>query len=477
MTLFERLPGRAEVFLAGTGVMLTALAVASTERIGSRTTVLYMLALMTFVGVVAGFVIAPHVLVAATIVYFALLPTLKVFVSPLLGGTKDLIAVSALVAAGVLFIRRRAARAPGRLDAAVVVVLGLLLALYVLNIGGALSGESGHGVAWFHGVRLFGEPLALFVVGASLGNPRRALNWGVAALLAVSVANALYGVLQQAIGVEGLLAAGYEYGSHVRQIYGQLRSFGTLDEPFAYAGLLLLGLAASLVWSRRSVWNTVAVPIVAVGLLVSYVRTAALIALALVAVAAARRGYVLHAALMMVAAIAVAGAAFAAASQKTEERSVQVNPTTYLTLNGRTNIWKSTLDSPADWAFGRGVGATGTASQRAALPLTGGSGDSDGGTVVDSSYFAIIADVGIVGLAVVLALFARVVGAAATPARRGDRSAWLAIALLTVVVLDGMTRESFVGFPTAYVAMLLIGLAWGVWATDRRTAPAVEPAR
>jgi hypothetical protein len=152
---------------------------------------------------------------------------------------------------------------------------------------------------------------------------------------------------------------------------------------------------------------------------------------------------------------------------------VQVNPTTYLTLNGRTNIWKSTLNSPADWTFGRGVGATGTASQRATRGVADASSSAaKGGSIVDSSYFAVIADVGVIGLAVLFAFFVRVFEKARAAARRGERGGWLAMGLLAVTVLDALTRESFTGFPTAYVAMLMIGVAWAAWTEPPPAAPA-----
>lgn len=468
MTLLDRLPGRADLALAATGMMLTAIFVAGVERVGPRAVFVVLFGGAAFAGLVAAFLAVPHVAVAFTVVYFALLPTLQVFVA-LPTGTKELVTVAALLAAAILFVRRRSVRAPGRLDGWLTVLFALLFGLYAVNIGGGLTGETGHDDAWFHGIRLFWAPLCLFIAGASLRNPRRTLHWGLVALVAVGVINSLYGLLQQAIGVQGLMDYGYRYGSQVREISGSLRSFGTVDEPFAYAGLLLLALAAVFLWFRRSWWTTLAFGVIALGLLVSYVRTAALIVVALAGVAAARRGHGRYAVLLILAASAIAAATFASASQKTADRAVQVNPTTYLTLNGRTNIWKSTLDSPADWLFGRGVGATGTASQRATRTLGGeGYTGSSGGTVVDSSYFAIIADVGVVGLAVLLVLFALVLERARTPARRGDRAAWLATGLLTVTLLDGLTRESFVGFPTAYIAMLLTGVAWAVWTTEPR---------
>jgi len=71
--------------------------------------------------------------------------------------------------------------------------------------------------------------------------------------------------------------------------------------------------------------------------------------------------------------------------------------------------------------------------------------------------------VGVVGVALLAAFFVRVFERARAAARRGERSGWLAMGLLTVTTLDALTRESFTGFPTAYVALLLIGVAWAAW--------------
>jgi hypothetical protein len=460
MTLLGRLPGRGEIAAAGTGILLVFLAVLAVGRVGAQLTFALLLGTATFVGFVAGFAFAPHIFVAATIAYFALLPTLQAFFPSIPEGSKELLVAAAVVAAAGLLLRRRGTR----LDSTLLILLGLVFGLYVVNIGGGLSGETGHGIAWFHGTRLLAEPLCLFVFGVSVRDPHRTLRWAVAALLGVCLINALYGILQQAIGVPGLRQLGYHYGAEIREISGHVRSFGTLGEPFAYAGLLLLGLVTTLLWYRRSLFVTAALALLGLGLFFSYVRTAALIAVALLALAAARLGRARYAILLMLAALAGAAAVFAAASQKTETRSVQVNPTTYLTLNGRTNIWKATLSSPSDWVFGRGVGATGTASQRAARALASrATKKSSGGSIVDSSYFAVIADVGVLGLGILVTFFATLIARARVAALQGQRSGWLAMGLLSATLLDALTRESFVGFPTAYISLVVVGIAWATW--------------
>jgi len=472
MTALARLPSRGDLAVAGTGMLMTLLATLAVQREGADAVIALILGGGLFGAFVAGFAFAPYVFVPVALVYFAFLPLLERFVLPSgFGGTKDVVTLAAAVATLGLAVRRRNIR----IDVGTAVLLGLVIGLYLVNIGGGLTGETGHDVAWFHGVRLFAEPLILFLYGTSVRNPHKTLRWSVRALVVAAVLNAAYGVIQQGLGLSGLLAAGYTYGDEVRQISGHIRSFGTLGEPFAYASFLLLALAAVFLWYRRSALVVAAFAAIAVGLLFSYVRTAAFIALALLALTAARTGRSRYAVILMLAAVAGAGVVFATASQRTATKSVQINPTTYLTLNGRTNIWKSTLNSPADWMFGRGVGATGTASQRATRGLASSNrSKTTGGSIVDSSYFAVIADIGVIGLGLLAAFFVRVFVKARGAARRGERAGWLAMGLLAVTVLDAFTRESFTGFPTAYIALLLVGISWAAW-TESPDAFAAPP--
>ena len=46
---------------------------------------------------------------------------------------------------------------------------------------------------------------------------------------------AVVGIMQQVVGEARLLDFGYSYDGAIRTIDGRLRSFGTMDEPFAYA--------------------------------------------------------------------------------------------------------------------------------------------------------------------------------------------------------------------------------------------------
>src|SRR5206468_1211868 len=122
MTLLDRVAlGRGDLLAASFGLALSALLVAGVQREGAQRAFLVMFGSAVFVAVVVGFMRVPHVLVAATIVYFSLLPTLKVFVTPLLGGTKDIIDVAAVTAAVGTYLERRRAKTPPQLEVGLLV--------------------------------------------------------------------------------------------------------------------------------------------------------------------------------------------------------------------------------------------------------------------------------------------------------------------------------------------------------------------
>lgn len=447
----------------------------SIGRLGTDLALALLVGTAVLAGTVLAFVVAPHVAFAAAVAWFTVLETVRVQVSPATGATKELIAVAATSAVVIVIAHRRVSRVPWRVDGPALVLSGLFLGLYVFNLGGGISGESGYGAPWFHGTRLASEPLILMLAGMLLPAPRRSLRWGLISLVSAACLASLYGVVQQRIGVNGLMDAGYVYGEQVRQIGDQLRSFGTLGDPFAYAALLGFAVAALMLAfrSRPVVW--LAGAIVGVGLLTSLVRTAAILLVAVLGVWLARRGQTRFAVIVTVAALVAGAALFSAASGKKETRLVQASPTMFVTLNGRTNIWKATLETPGEWTFGRGVGVVGTASERATRGLGSISSESDeGGGVVDSAYFATIADVGLVGLFLLLGLLARLAARARHAALGGDWAGWLALGFLAIILLDGVTRESFTAFPTAYVGFLILGLAAAAWENEpiRRTVPA-----
>jgi hypothetical protein len=358
-------------------------------------------------------------------------------------------------------VRDKETAVPRRIDGWVLAAVCALLGLYVLNLG---AGFHGYGLNWVHGTRLTAEPFLLLLYGFTVREPRRTYRAAIRSMALTACAVAAYGLLQQLAGAGRLIAWGYSYSLQVRLLpNGLLRSFGTLDDPFAYAALLLLAFAVTLFGIRRT---SSAVPVgivILLGLAVSYVRTAAVICVALIGLTLLMRKHTVQA-FTLLAVSFFAGIILAVAASThgaTESRTVRgASPDIYLTLNGRTTAWKAALGGPLTLPFGRGVGTVGRAAQRAAFSVTQSS-TATPTTVhaVDSGYFSTVADVGLVGLTVLLVLFGRLVALAARAARMRAREGWLALGLLTVMLFDALTRDSFAGFPTAFLGLLLVGLA------------------
>jgi O-antigen ligase len=457
--------------LLALGAALTLLAALQAARGGALLSLGPLLGLLAFMTLLGGFVTAPHVTVAFTIVYFTLLPALKTLVTPQLGPTKDIMIGAAVLATGIRLVTWKRLRADRPLDQTLLVTTVLLMGLYVVDVGAGISGGGRFGLEWFHGVRLVWEPFLLLLFALYVREPRRTLRWAVVGVIVGSVVAALYGLAQQMLGSGWLVAHGYSYGVQVRTIGSHLRSFGTLDQPFDYAAVLAAGMTGILLWARRGVLTAAAGTVIAAGLGVSFVRAAAISSVALLALLLARKRHTTTA-LLLLGAVAAAGIAFLlAATRPTPGRVVQAGPSLYLTLNGRTSSWRDALGTPRNWAFGRGVGLYGTAAQRAqrssALPTSIANAPT---RAADSGYLATLSDVGLVGLALLLALFGRIVALFRRAIARGEQLGWFGVGLVTVMLLDATLRSSFTGFPTADIVFLLIGLS--VAATLPRREPA-----
>lgn len=388
-----------------------------------------------FLGSIALFALRPDVAVGLTIPLFATLPTLKTLVASEIGPAKDIVVLAALSVAGFHFLRDR--RRP---DGWILALVGAVLGLYVVNLG------DGHGTAWAHGVRLTAEPLLLLLIGLILPGARRTLRLATVSLVSTACAVAAYGLLQQAVGPWTLFHWGYAFGREVRTFSGLLRSFGTFDEPFDYAAFLLTGLAAALFSIRRRRLAYPCGALILAGLTVSFVRTAAVITLALGCLWLAQRGQRRTASLVLASAVAAVLLVLALPGDP-------VN----LPIHERPARWRATLGGPSELPFGRGVGTTGTAATRAKYRLRPPRSSEGDALPIDSGYLATVADVGLVGLAALLALFVRLLQSA--HARLPSRSAWFALACLVVLLCDAVVRSSFTAFPTAFLGLLLTGVA------------------
>jgi len=332
-------------------------------------------------------------------------------------------------------------------------------------------------------VRLVGEPLLLLLVGCVLPDPRRNLRYAVASLIAIGCVIAAYGLLQQLAGADRLVSLGYSYSAQVRTINGQLRSFGTLDDPFEYAAVLLLAFAAVIFWLRRGQAAWWAGSLLALGAAASLVRTLVLVTVGYVALALMRAGRSVPAVLFLGGAIVASSltlvnatgtqgttyAVFPAGGSVQYVTEPQSTGGESLFLNGRLSAWSIALGSkPLDWLFGRGVGAVGTAAARSTYTFSSGAANSANAAAVDSAYFATIADVGLAGLAVALALWWRLAALSIRYARLGRDAGWLALAIIACILLDGLTRSVFTEFPTMYLGMLVVGIALASAATASR---------
>jgi hypothetical protein len=461
------LPLAGDAILLLAGAFLTVAVVQATVTMGPALPVGGLVALFALVALVVAFVAVPHVAVAGLIPLFAFLPMIKALWLPSAGPIKEVAAVGAFAAVALLTIERHRLRTRAPVDGIVAACIVGLIALYVVNLGGGFKGEA-YGIAWFHGVRLITEPLLLLLVGLCVDNPRRVFQWAMASLVATSFVVALYGIAQQILGPSGLVSLGYTWDVQIQMIGSRLRSFGTLDDPFLYAAFLLFGLTAVLFWMRRGPLALIVGSTIAVGIVCGFVRTSALIVVALLGiwlVAQRRPG---PAAFVLGAAIIASGVLFFSSTSGTETRTVQ-SGNMYLTLNGRTDAWRVALGGPIDWPFGLGVGEVGTAAERATYDLSRTAEEARESRVesVDSGYFATIADVGFVGLALLLLLLGRLFMSAQSSARLGLASGRVALGILTVLALDAVTRSSFQGFPTAFVGLLLVGVALAAGASEQ----------
>jgi len=427
-----------------------------------------LLTLALAVGVAAlaamaiGFRRAPQAMAVMIVFGFALQPTLVFYLSVAFGPAKD-----AIVLAGLLSLLLAAAfglPAERRgYDAWLVGAIVVLLGMYLLNPAG------GHGAGWSDAARLTIEAFGLFLVGYLGPHTQRTWRWAVRALVGIALLNVAVGLAQQGIGVQRLVHQfGYQFGDEVRTTAGgAFRSFGTLDDPFNYAALLALALVcATFELRRRS-----AVPIaalLALGIAISFVRTE-IVLMAVIAALALVRVQRLPAAAGLLLAVLIAAVGLLALTPA-PALSPTSNASVLGTLNGRTTGWSELLSNPSDLLAGRGVGAVGTGLARSATagiyqPGRFTTGQTPEGARegdlrnVDSTYLATLADVGVLGLALMAAILGRML-MLMRPGQPGASGAmWTSMGLWLVAVLDAVTRSSLTAFPYGFIALYLLGLS------------------
>ena len=215
----------------------------------------------------------------------------------------------------------------------------------------------------------------------------------VTIFMILAVVTSLVGIWQQIVGHEYLYNMGYAYGDNIRFTEGfTLRSFSTFNLPFPFGFYLmlavLLGLPVSLAQPRRlrSKLFFLSLPLIATGLLYSFVRGAMLgLAVGLLYLAFHRYKilvygipFVLVAALFLPSGAVLTHAVFSSNS-----------------LQDRTFSWGDRFELFAAHPFGTGVGTTGAAAEKAAkLKFQ----DPDATYVPDNSWLKVLFEIGVFGL-------------------------------------------------------------------------------
>ena len=113
-----------------------------------------------------------------------------------------------------------------------------------------------------------------------------------------------------------------------RQLPAQLRDAG---RPFLYAAFLSFGLAGVLLWMQRGPLALLAGATISAGILVGFVRTSAIIVVALIGIWLVAQRRPVPAAAVLAAAVIGAFAIFFSSAQATESRTVRAGNNTYLT--------------------------------------------------------------------------------------------------------------------------------------------------
>jgi O-antigen ligase len=427
-----------------------------------------LLGAVAFALLVVVFARSAHVMAAVIVVFLATQPILRDFVSSSFGPAKDVLVIAAVVAAGwwLVFggVQRR------RIDAWLLAGVAALLVVYAVNPAGA------HGEAWFHATRLVVEAFLLLIVGCSTPDPRRTWRWTLVALGVSAAGIAIWGLVQQQIGLFGLVDLGYVYDEQIRlTASGDFRSFGTFDDPFNYAAFLAIALTALVLARRRPALLALLVPLLVAGIAVSFVRTslAFLPVLLLLALLQGRRTLGLVAVL---GALLAGVVLFLAVSPPDPPSRVGTGRAdVIITLNGRTEGWAKILDTPRAAIAGRGVGELGTGAARAqaATQTTQRNQPSQQTNAqhqrynIDSSYFALAADIGVVGLLLVLAIFARIVTLGLRIVARGRVEGWVVLGLVLEMAVDSLTRTSLTSFPVGFIGLFVLGVALSAGLADR----------
>ena len=453
--------------LAGAALLTVAMAAGLTLRPGLS---VYPVGAALGVAMLLAVHRVPHVAAAVLVVFLEVQAALKFYVSDSFGPAKDAAALLVVLVVLVPVVLTRAGRT--RIgDPRLVVALAALVAVYLLDPAGS------HSPGWSPTVRLVVESIGLFLAGWLTRDPVRSWRWVAGAVVGCGVVQSVLGFVQQAVGVDQLVTRfGLAYGAQVRTTSsGQLRSFGTFDDPFNYGAITTIALVVAAFTLRQTWlrWGTVAV--LAAGIVVSVDRTMIALLPVLALLWLVLRGRAAIAGLLVAAALAGGVAYVALPSAPVGPQVVVASsapPNFLLSLNGRTETWAQVVRGPQDVLFGRGVGVLGSGlarsqqggiatQDRSVSGVAPDAASNDQLTSLDNSYLAVVADTGILGLALLLVAASRVWAGVSRGVRARSGAALAGAGILLVVAVDGLTRTSLTAFPFGILGLLVLGTAVG----------------
>lgn len=486
---------RARRWLLGVGAVLLPVAVLAVA-VAPRSAGLIAAAVVggcAAAAAVVALVRRPALLVWAAILLFSLSGELQLRVSPSFGLVKDgLLAVGGLAA--VITLLRKDVRLPAlRPYALPLALLAVLAGMYLANPAGAFN------TPWLFGSRLLLSALALLLIGLLTATPAQSARALVGAFAVLLPFEAVFAWLQQFAGADSLVYSwGYQFGSQVRLTSsGGLRTSGTFQDPFQLAAVGVLGLAIALFLARPLLGVLIGAAGVAV-LAAADVRTAFLQAGVLVVVWVISRGFWRQA--LLVGLVAAVAGVLALATITTSVTPGGPEKPLLLSLNGRSTSWALAVTDWRSVVVGNGVGDRGIGSTRVTTDISAAPSydPTEAPTAVfagntaflDSTYAQVLSDVGIVGVAALIAGFGtmlwqlmrrcrplspyqyQAVGRSAGRAPPAAvRAAWAGLAVLLITAIDWIGRASLASYTTGYLSMLVLGVlaAAAVQADQPRT--------
>lgn len=241
----------------------------------------------------------------------------------------------------------------------------------------------------------------------------------ISILMLDAVLTALFGIAQQTIGHERLVGWGYAYNENVRFTGKFLRSFSTFATPFNFAFFLTFVILVALPYCLedfrrpRNIAFMCALPIVGLGLALSFVR-GAWVALAVgTSYLAIRRFKVLY----LLAPFAIL-ALFTLPGQFSESALASGS------LQQRQDGWAQNINKAVSAPMGNGIGTTGGSGAKA---------DSVTGTQIsvyepDNQYFKALYELGVFGL-------------------------WMLVFMLVAVFLESRAAEQVLEGPQRLLAL------------------------